>query len=139
MSSSTIRIKRGTAAQWTTQNPILLLGEPGFEKDTGKIKVGDGVSTWSALSYIGSGGGGGGGIAESFETVSSNLSDADATLSYTGDKLTSVVYSNGITKTLGYTGDNLTTVVLSGSTPSGINLTKTLTYAGDDLTGIAYS
>lgn len=57
MSSSTIRIKRGTAAQWTTQNPILLLGEPGFEKDTGKIKVGDGVNTWSALSYVGGGGG----------------------------------------------------------------------------------
>lgn len=59
MSTSTIRLKRGTAAQWTTQDPVLLLGEPGFERDTGKVKIGDGTSLWSALSYVGGGGGGG--------------------------------------------------------------------------------
>jgi len=58
--SSILRFKRGTAAQWTAANPVLLLGEPGFEKDTGKVKIGDGTSTWSALAYVGGGGGGGG-------------------------------------------------------------------------------
>lgn len=79
------------------------------------------------------------GLAESFETVNKNLDASDATLTYTGDNLTEVEYTNGITKTLNYTGDNLTSVVLSGSTPSGITLTKTLSYTGDDLTGVAYS
>lgn len=79
------------------------------------------------------------GVAESFETVSKNLDSSGATLTYTGDNLTSIEYANGITKTLSYTGDNLTSVVLSGSTPSGISLTKTLTYTGDNLTGVAYS
>lgn len=74
-----------------------------------------------------------------YETVSKNLDASDATLNYTGDNLTSIDYTNGITKTLNYTGDNLTSVVLSGSTPSGIDLTKTLTYTGDNLTGVAYS
>lgn len=80
-----------------------------------------------------------GGVAESFETVSKNLDASSATLNYTGDNLTSIVYANGITKTLSYTGSNLTSVVLSGSTPSGIDLTKTLSYTGDNLTGVTYS
>lgn len=30
-----------------------MAGEPGFETDTGKIKVGDGVTRWTDLGYIG--------------------------------------------------------------------------------------
>lgn len=85
------------------------------------------------------GGGGGGGVSISFETVSKNLSASDATLTFTGENLTSIAYMSGVTKTLVYTGDNLTSIVLSGSTPSGIDLTKTLSYTGDNLTGITYS
>lgn len=50
----TIRIqyRRGTAAQWTSANPILASGEPGFETDTGKYKLGNGTSVWTALSYV---------------------------------------------------------------------------------------
>jgi hypothetical protein len=46
-------MRRGTAAQWTTANPILTAGEPGFETDTGKFKLGDGTLTWTALAYVG--------------------------------------------------------------------------------------
>lgn len=46
-----IKIRRGTAAAWVTANPILALGELGYETDTLKIKFGDGTSTWTALSY----------------------------------------------------------------------------------------
>lgn len=69
---TTIKLRRGTAAQWTSVNPVLAAGEPGFETDTGKEKRGNGTSAWSSLSYflrenhmdakyalIGSGGGGG--------------------------------------------------------------------------------
>lgn len=44
--------RRGTAAQWTAANPTLAAGEIGFETDTGKFKIGDGSSAWSALSYF---------------------------------------------------------------------------------------
>ena len=74
-----------------------------------------------------------------FETVSKNLTAVGATLNYTGQNLTSIVYVGGVTKTLNYTGENLTSVVLSGTTPAGIDLTKTLTYTGDNLTGVSYS
>ncbi len=44
--------RRGTAAQWTSANPILAAGEIGFETDTGAFKIGNGSSTWSALKYF---------------------------------------------------------------------------------------
>lgn len=44
-----------TAAEWTANNPILQLGELGSEKDTNKIKVGDGVTAWNDLPYSGGG------------------------------------------------------------------------------------
>ena len=47
-----IQLRHGTAAQWAAVNPILAQGEVGTETDTGKIKIGDGTQTWSALSYI---------------------------------------------------------------------------------------
>jgi hypothetical protein len=46
-----IQVRNGTAAQWTSANPMLLSGEIGFETDTGKQKIGDGVTAWTALAY----------------------------------------------------------------------------------------
>lgn len=47
----TIQWRHGTAAQWTAANPVLLTGEPGYEDDTGKYKIGDGTTAWTALAY----------------------------------------------------------------------------------------
>lgn len=44
--------RRGTAATWTSVNPVLLMGEEGLETDTGKTKRGDGATTWAALPYL---------------------------------------------------------------------------------------
>lgn len=82
-------------------------------------------------------------IQESFETISRNLKCYPAALNYTGDRLTSTVYTvpagGSITKTFSYTDDRLMAVILSGNTPGGIALTKAFTYSGDTLTGIVYS
>lgn len=43
--------RRGLASQWTAINPILEIGEFGFEEDTQKFKMGDGESNWTALPY----------------------------------------------------------------------------------------
>ena len=51
-----IKIKRGTSVSWTARNPILEAGEPGFETDTGQLKLGDGISPWNDLPYTGEGG-----------------------------------------------------------------------------------
>ena len=59
-----------TAAKWTEKNPVLLADEIGRERDTGKIKFGDGVSAWNDLPYFGG--------------------DMDAAISTLQDKLTAL-------------------------------------------------
>lgn len=53
-----IQVRRGTAAAWTTANPILAQGELGFETDTLKIKCGNGLTAWNSLAYVSGAGGG---------------------------------------------------------------------------------
>jgi|688.fasta_scaffold197199_2 hypothetical protein len=48
-----IQLRRDSSADWTTINPVLSEGEIGFETNTGKFKIGNGSSAWSALSYFG--------------------------------------------------------------------------------------
>jgi len=56
----TLRGRTGTAAEWTSVNPILGRGDLGYETDTGRIKVGDGTTAWASLDYRFETGGGGG-------------------------------------------------------------------------------
>ena len=51
-----IQIRRDTAANWTSVDPILAEGEFGLETDTNQMKIGDGVLAWTALAYFGGGG-----------------------------------------------------------------------------------
>jgi len=46
-----IQFRRGAASAWTSADTTLSAGEPGFETDTGKFKVGDGSLSWTALPY----------------------------------------------------------------------------------------
>ena len=47
-----IQIRRDTQANWVNNNPILAAGEIAFSTDQYKIKIGDGTSNWSSLSYM---------------------------------------------------------------------------------------
>ena len=87
-----IRLRRGTSLEWSTSDPqpdgeILKLGEPGFELDTNKLKIGDGVSGWNELSYV----------TPDFINIVSAGGIADLTLSQQDDILegTIVLTSNG--------------------------------------------
>jgi hypothetical protein len=46
-----IKLRRDSAADWTTADPILASGELGIESYTNKIKMGDGVTEWTGLKY----------------------------------------------------------------------------------------
>jgi hypothetical protein len=54
MSTVRIQVRRGTASEWTTANPVLAAGEMGVETNTNKFKFGNGSSAWTALSYAAS-------------------------------------------------------------------------------------
>lgn len=51
--------RRDTALNWSTIDPVLGDGEFGYERDTLKLKIGDGVTPWLDLPYFGGGVGGG--------------------------------------------------------------------------------
>ena len=71
-----IQLRRGNASDWSTANPILDAGEPGFEVDTGKMKIGNGTDHWNDLPYATGG---------TDEKVKSDASDGTA--GYLSDKV----------------------------------------------------
>jgi hypothetical protein len=48
-----IQWRRDTAANWTANNPTLAQGEPAYETDTNKFKIGNGSTAWNSLAYGG--------------------------------------------------------------------------------------
>jgi len=48
-----MQFRNDTAANWTSNNPILAVAEPGLEYDTGMFKFGDGITHWNSLAYSG--------------------------------------------------------------------------------------
>ena len=48
----TFRLRRDTSANWRTTNSTLSAGEPGIETDTGRIKIGNGSTSWNSLPYV---------------------------------------------------------------------------------------
>ena len=51
MAEARIQLRRGTASEWTSANPVLAAGEIGFETNTGQFKIGNGSTAWTSLSY----------------------------------------------------------------------------------------
>ena len=48
-----IQFKRGTAARWSELNLVLEAGQPGFVTDENRLKIGDGITAWKDLPYVG--------------------------------------------------------------------------------------
>jgi len=105
----TIKLRRGTQAQWTATNPVLAEGEFGAETDTRKFKIGNGVTAWNSLQYWGGSGGG----AADF----TDLGDVPASYAGAGGKYVKVKS----------TADGLefgTLTIAAGDLPSGIDAAK---------------
>lgn len=49
---SRILFRAGTSTTWNEHNIVLSKGEPGYETDTRKIKVGDGTTPYNDLPYL---------------------------------------------------------------------------------------
>lgn len=79
-----IQIRRDTAANWTSSNPILAQAEIGIETDTRKAKFGDGTTAWNSIAayFIVP--------SDSFELTSSK----DATGGYAGLTLFKINFKN---------------------------------------------
>lgn len=53
-----IKLRRDTSANFASANPVLGVGEPAYETDTKKLKIGDGTTAYTQLEYFTAGGGG---------------------------------------------------------------------------------
>jgi hypothetical protein len=115
-----IQVRRDTAANWTSTNPTLSQGEIGFETDTYKIKIGNGSTAWTSLSYF----------------TAAGLSEAQG-LTFVGDDSSGTRISDG--ETIKIAGAGSVTTSMSGDvltiTGSGGG-SSTLTVVGDDSTGV---
>ncbi len=47
-----IQMRRGTSSEWNSADPILNEGEIGYNTTLGQLKVGDGSTIWSELTYL---------------------------------------------------------------------------------------
>ena len=88
-----VQIRRDTAANWTSANPVLANGEQGYETDTKKMKIGDGSTTWTSLAYFAGGSGGSSTWIELTDTVSAIIANQ-------------LVIGNGAGNQLGFVNPN---------------------------------
>lgn len=52
MKNFVFQFRRGSAAEWTTINPVLRAGETGIVLDTQRFKIGNGLTHWVDLPYF---------------------------------------------------------------------------------------
>ena len=45
-------LRSGASTLWASVNPVLLAGEPGYETDTQKLRIGDGTTTFTSLPFF---------------------------------------------------------------------------------------
>jgi Major tropism determinant N-terminal domain len=115
-----IQLRRDTAANWLSVNPVLADGEPGFEYDTGKIKYGDGITNWFSLAYAG-----GADVTYGNVQVAEYLTHFDGTINFTS--------SPAIISGVG----TISTANLSVYTTATINnINNTSSQVGTQITGI---
>lgn len=114
-----IQVRRGTASQWTSTNPVLAAGELGFESDTNKLKIGNGSSAWNSLSYIATGAAG----TVTSITAGTGLSGGTITNTGTIALSTPVSVANGGTGISSF-GSGVATWL---GTPSSANLAAAVT------------
>lgn len=121
-----VQIRRGTAAQWTSANPILASGEMGYETDTRKAKMGDGSTAWNSLSYFVTGASG----TVTSVAAGTGLSGGTITTSGTISIDTSVTADLSTAQTL--TNKTLTTPTITQGTATPTFSTNAYTLVASD-------
>lgn len=120
-----IQLRRDTASNWSTNNPTPASGEPCFETDTGKLKIGDGTTAYNDLAYQGEEGG----------STPDNMVTTDTIQTITGVKTFNpktgrTVFHDGTTSNYIQIGKDVSTdlprgAIIFGSSAAGIKGIKT--------------
>jgi hypothetical protein len=133
--------RRGTAAQWISTNggagPVLNAGEMGWESDTNKFKIGDGVNNWTSLDYfsdVNSTVNPAFGSSITFEGATAN--DFETTLAITDPTADRTITFPDATGTVALTSDiaELSQDAIDTALTAGTGITKTYNDAANTLT-----
>jgi hypothetical protein len=128
--------RKGTAAQWVSTNngdgPILNAGEIGYESDTNKFKIGDGINHWVDLNYFADVVELGGSIDDYVPLTQKGVANGVATLNSSG-----VIPSEQIPSLVGLDSEITTAVnnavnALVDGAPAALNTLNELAAAIDD-------
>ncbi len=84
-----IQLRRGGAQEWANSNPTLAQGELGIELDTGRFKIGDGVTSWNTLRYERP--------VESTSNTANTLVQRDADGNFAAGTITATIVGNAST------------------------------------------
>jgi hypothetical protein len=128
--------RKGTAEQWLSTNggdgPILNAGEIGYESDTNKFKIGDGVNHWVDLNYFTDAGEGGLNIDDYVPLTQKGAANGVATLNSSGvipsEQIPSLV---GLDTEITTAVDNAINALVDGA-PSALNTLNELAAAVND-------
>jgi len=116
-----IKIRSGTIAGASTNNPILSLGEIGvitdFASDSQRIKIGDGVTAWNSLPFFNPAGGGGGAVWGGITGTLSSQTDLQNALNakYDASNPSGFITASALSPYLTSVSAALTYVALAGS------------------------
>ena len=86
-----MKIRRDTAANWTSVDPTPAEGEWCLETDTGFVKMGDGVTAWTSLPYFA---GSGSGISELTGDVTAGPGSGSQAATIAADAVTNPKLAN---------------------------------------------
>jgi hypothetical protein len=128
--------RRGdTAANWTTNNPVIPDRQLAYETDTGRHKWGDGSTAWSSLPYAvieNSAVALVDGAAVTLTSINHTLASSQATITftitYTGDDITLIVTLTGTSATYTFPAGSL---CVSDGAESGDNTLAISGTSGD--------
>ena len=118
-----LQLRRDTAANWTANNPTPLAGQPCFESDTNKLKIGDGVTAYNALAYISGGSAGLSAISGGTTQLTSGTA----------------VFSNSNGVSFGVNGNTVTATVKTDYQTSGAYLTTAMQSNAATISNINFS
>lgn len=148
---SQIQIRRDILSNWLLENPVLSIGEFAYETDTGKLKIGDGVSLYSNINYFSTGeGSGGGGVPAPIRFFSEGIVTANVVgklpkLCEAGTISTMLVYFGGLPSATIFDSSNYIEFKLyrkirdGGSYGEWIDITSTTDTKIDDATQAGYN
>ena len=118
-----IQLRRGGAQEWANSNPTLAQGELGIELDTGRFKIGDGVTAWNTLRYERP--------VESTSNTANTLVQRDADGNFSAGTVTATLIGNSSTaarlastRQIQISGDLQASGVFDGS--QNLNLTSSI-------------